>query len=101
MPLQKTALLLTVLILAGYMFGQEIKFDTKDAWTGISERSISLKDGVFRVQGRVTLVSRDIFDIQPGKTYTLKGSFKSAGPEGAKLYFGFRQFDKNGKEVIL
>lgn len=99
MHLQKTFLLLTVLFLAGCLSGQEIKFDTKEAWTGVSERNITLRNGVFKVQGRVTLVSRDSFDIQPGKTYTLKGSFKSAGAEGAKLYFGFRQFDKNGRDI--
>ena len=87
------------LLLSGLLSAEDITFNTKKAWTGVSERNISEKNGVIRVQGRVNLVSKEIFDVQPGKTYTLTGSFKAAGAEGARLYFGFSQFDKTGKDI--
>lgn len=87
------------LLLCGLLSAEEFTFNTKEAWTGVSERNISEKNGVLQVQGRVTLVSKAVFDVQPGRTYTLTGSFKAAGAEGSKLYFGFSQFDKNGKDI--
>lgn len=92
-------ILFLAVLAAGTISAQEMTFNTKDAWTGVSERNISLKNGVLTIRGRVTLVSRESFDIDPGKTYTLTGSFKAAGSESAKLYFGFSQYDKNGKDI--
>ena len=95
----RNAFLLSAVLLSGLLSAKEITFNTKAAWSGVSERNISEKNGVIRVQGRVTLVSKEIFDVVPGKTYTLTGMFKAVGAEGAKLYFGFSQFDKNGKDI--
>ena len=94
-----TVILFLAVLAAGTISAQEMTFNTKDAWTGVSERNISLKNGVLTIRGRVTLVSRESFDIDPGKTYTLTGSFKAAGSESAKLYFGFSQYDKNGTDI--
>ncbi len=99
MTLRNIILLLFTVLAAGTVSAEEITFDTQEAWSGISGRNVSVKDGALQIRGRVTLVSKKSFDIDPGKTYTLTGSFKSADGESAKLYFGFSQFDKDGKNI--
>ena len=91
--------LLFFLLSAEILSAQEIKFNTKEAWSGVSERNISLEGEILEVQGRVTLLSKEIFDVHPDKTYTLTGSFKAGGGEGSKLYFGFSQYDAQGNSI--
>lgn len=88
-------------ILAVIGIAKDITFDTINAWTGASQSSISRddEDGAIVVRGRVALISKASFPVEADKTYTLKGSFKAGGTENSKMYFGFCQYDKNGKMI--
>jgi hypothetical protein len=49
--------------------------------------------------GYTQLFSNKLFKIDPAKTYTVSGWFKSVGKQPGKLYFGFASYDKNKKSI--
>ncbi len=48
----------------------------------------------------VLLKSAKIFNVEPGKTYRLKGSFRDTSTASLKLYFGIIPLDADGREIL-
>ncbi|MDD5726973.1 MAG: hypothetical protein PHV59_00275 [Victivallales bacterium] len=46
------------------------------------------------------LVSKQFIPVEAGRKYILSGTFKSLGNETSKVYYGFRTYDANKKEIL-
>lgn len=46
------------------------------------------------------LMSTKSFEVDPQKTYLLKGSFRNLSQEQIRVYLGFVPLDSNGKEIL-
>ncbi len=83
----------------GTLAAQTTTFNELADWTMSPKNCATLADGVFTVKGSSLMVSTKTFDVDPAKTYTVKAMAKTSGTEKSMFYFGFRLYDKDGKQI--
>lgn len=73
-----------------------------DNWSGLSG-VVSLEPHAgkfsFSRRGNATVTSTQLLPLDPDKTYTLTGWFKSAGQEPSRLHFGYIPYDADKKSI--
>ena len=94
----KTILGALTLFAVGTLAAQTTTFNELADWK-FPKKQVTQANGVITVTGRASLLSKAKFDVDPSKTYTLKAMAKSAGAESPTFFFGFNQYDKDGKPI--
>lgn len=89
---------LTVLT-AGTLAAQTTTFNTLADWNCQPKQNVTMADGIFKVTGSTNMMTVKKFDVDPSRTYVLKATAKTDGTEKSMFYFGFNQFDKNGRNI--
>ncbi len=92
-----------VMLAAGTLAAQTIELNKITDW--VKNPAIVEKDGMLTAGKSVMFISAKTFDIDPGKTYTVKLSVKdnltNKDPKDKPwLLFGFMVTDKNGRTIM-
>ena len=93
------SLMLAVLFALGGMLGAE---DTPPQIENFKGRYAPVTiDGsrAFESQAPMTLTAKEPIEVDPAKTYQLKGEFKAASPGSSFLYFGLIPYDADMREI--
>ncbi|MBL4702118.1 MAG: carbohydrate binding domain-containing protein [Phycisphaeraceae bacterium] len=71
------------------------------SWLRVTSVSDDAHEGKhsFQVNGFANVQNKQIIAIDPEKTYTLSGWFKSAGEKPSKIYFGFAPLDDKKRTI--
>ena len=96
------AAVVSVAALSGSLFadGVEFKLEKPSDWQkNGAVKWIGKEKDVMEVTGPAGLHSVKMFDVVPGKVYKLEAEVKMLSGEAAPTYFGFKLFDKQGKEI--
>ena len=91
--------MLAVLFALGGMLGAE---DTPPQIENFKGRYAPVTiDGsrAFESQTPMTLTAKEPIEVDPAKTYQLKGEFKAASPGSSFLYFGLIPYDADMREI--
>lgn len=89
---------LTVLA-AGTLAAQTTTLNALADWNCWPKQNVTMANGAFKVTGSTSMMTVRKFDVDPSKTYVLKATAKTDGTEKSLFYFGFNQFDKNGRNI--
>ena len=96
------AAVVSVAALSGSLFADGVEFKLEKPADWVKHNAVKWvgKDkDVMEVTGPAGLYSVKMFDVVPGKVYKLEADVKMLSGEEAPTFFGFKLFDKQGREI--
>ena len=94
----KQTLFVSAALAFGCVYAQDIDLATPESWSNPAVIK-SVEDGILEISGRRGLYSKEIFKIDPAKTYKITGEIRQTEGEPSITHIGFIPLDENKKHL--
>lgn len=94
----KQALFVSAALAFGCVYAQDIDLGTPESWNN-PKIIKSIEGGILEVNGRHNMQSKELFKVDPAKSYRITGEFRQTEGEKNVTHIGFIPYDENKKHL--